>query len=92
MNGTLGDRLVWEDGDFQLSQCAFCRHKTSDATTCSAFPDGIPPTILDNAVSHAEPFEGDNGVRLEAVDIAPALFIEVTGLEWPEAARLDSDL
>ena len=28
MRSTIGERLLWRDGDFKLSQCAFCAHKT----------------------------------------------------------------
>jgi hypothetical protein len=33
--------------------------------TCRAFPDGIPPTIVDGTDSHAEPYDGDHGIQFE---------------------------
>ncbi len=85
MTSTLGDRMLWRDGDVRVSQCAFCRHKGRDQT-CSAFPAGIPAPILGNEVSHERPIEGDHGVRLEPTEIASDLFEHVTGLPWPASA------
>lgn len=30
---------------------------------CTAFPDGIPPVIWQDIVSHKKPYEGDNGIQ-----------------------------
>lgn len=35
------------------------------STRCKAFPQGIPIDILHGTVSHAEPYEGDNGIQYE---------------------------
>lgn len=85
MTSTLGERLMWRDGDVRVSQCAFCRHKAGDAT-CAAFPAGIPAGILRNEVSHAGHLEGDRGIRLDPIEIPESLFESVTGLAWPEHA------
>jgi hypothetical protein len=82
---TLGDRLVWRDGDLRMSQCAFCRHKSEDAT-CAAFPVEIPIAIRRNEISHADLIDGDHGIRLEPIEIAAGLFEQVTGLAWPARA------
>ena len=34
--------------------------------TCAAFPDGIPPAVLDNELDHRQPIDGDHGIRFEA--------------------------
>lgn len=82
MTSTLGQRLTWTDGDLRISQCALCRHKGRDAT-CSAFPGGVPAAVLRNEVSHADPIDGDSGVRLEPIEITAGLFEHITGLSWP---------
>lgn len=82
MTSTLGDRLTWTDGDLRISQCAVCRHKANDAT-CAAFPAGIPSAVLRNEISHADPIDGDHGIRLEPIEIAAGLFGHITGLAWP---------
>lgn len=52
-------------------KCAACRHVLAMGTldglgwTCKAFPDGIPPTIVDGIDDHAYPFTGDQGIRFE---------------------------
>lgn len=33
--------------------------------SCAAFPDGIPDSILGNAVDHREPVEGDNDLQFK---------------------------
>lgn len=47
-------------------QCAECEHHYG-ALTCYAFPDGIPEPILTGQFDHAEPFEGDHGIRFEPI-------------------------
>jgi hypothetical protein len=85
VTSTLGDRLVWTDGDLRMSQCVVCRHKSADAT-CSAFPDGIPGSVLRNEISHADPIEGDRGIRLEPIEITADLFEHIAGLAWPASS------
>lgn len=52
-------------------QCDDCRHYWG-AFRCAAFPDGIPPDIIINRVSHRRAWPGtpshptDNGIRFEA--------------------------
>ncbi len=36
-----------------------------------------------NEVSHADPFDGDGGIRLEPIEITAGLFEHITGLAWP---------
>ena len=68
-----------------MSQCAVCRHKAHGAT-CAAFPAGIPAAVLRNEVSHGDAIDGDQGIRLEPIEIAAGLFEQVTGLPWPTHA------
>jgi hypothetical protein len=89
---TLGDRLVWQDGEFLLSQCACCRHKVRGARACAAFPEGIPTAVLINQVSHAEPIEGDNGIRLDPVEVSRDSFERMTRLPWPAGSMAYSDV
>lgn len=57
------DRLSWERGQVQISQCADCQHKHLGSVTCDAFPDGIPKAILVGEHDHTERYPGDNGIR-----------------------------
>jgi type III secretion system (T3SS) SseB-like protein len=91
VTSTLGERLTWRDGDLRMSQCAVCRHKARDAT-CAAFPAGIPTAALLNEISHADAIDGDQGLRLEPIEIAASLFEHITGLSWPEHAVSHDDL
>lgn len=56
----------------RVSQCLKCVHrawnKRSRVPTCKAFPDMIPAEVLFNEADHRKPFEGDNGVRFEALE------------------------
>jgi hypothetical protein len=75
--GSVKFTIVGSPQDLTVSQCTFCAHRSSDATTCKAFPRGIPAKILMNEHDHALPFKGDNGirytpVRLEARGKVPA--------------------
>jgi hypothetical protein len=63
-------------------QCAFCRHFRGSEVVddpampkgwrvldqCPAFPDGIPPEVLDGRHNHRLPHPGDGGTRFEAAD------------------------
>src|SRR5437870_6700338 len=86
MTSTLGQRLVWRDGDVRVSQCGVCRHKHPGGPTCDAFPDAIPIVFLRNERSHAVPVDGDHGIGLEPIEIAADMFQHITGLVWPPDA------
>lgn len=59
-------RFGWSRVDHpQMSQCVFCRHKSTRGAVCTAFPSGIPGEILRNEHDHRQPFDGDNGIRFE---------------------------
>jgi hypothetical protein len=48
--------------------CIYCKHfrgAGARALVCDAFPDGIPQSIVESAVDHREPVEGDHGIRFE---------------------------
>jgi len=75
VTSTIGERLLWRDGDFTISQCVFCAHKSETGTTCAAFLEGIPSQILRNEVDHRRPFAGDRQTRFELAgdDVRPYL-------------------
>jgi hypothetical protein len=50
--------------------CAHCKH-FQKGFTCTAFPSGIPKSIVKAKVYHISPYRGDQGVRFEARDNAP---------------------
>ena len=78
-------------------QCLVCQHWVSpldredpDAQTdeptqvCAAFPleqGGIPDQIWTGQADHRQPFEGDNGIRFEALpgETFPELALESAG-------------
>ena len=64
--------IVGNPGDLKVSQCTFCAHRSPDATKCKAFPSGIPVKLLFNEHDHTLPYEGDNGVRYQAVELGVA--------------------
>lgn len=56
-------------------QCFSCKHyrgasMKTEPLTCKAFPDGsgIPDAILRARHDHAEPYDGDHGIRFEPKD------------------------
>lgn len=62
--------FTWTAGDYEISQCADCRHKRVGAT-CAAFPSGIPKAILLNEHDHRKPYPSaskptDNGIRFQS--------------------------
>lgn len=57
--------FTWQQGDFNISQCANCKNKRPGAATCNAFPQGIPSEILLNQHDHKESFPGDQGIRFD---------------------------
>jgi hypothetical protein len=67
MKSTIEERLLWRDGDFKLSQCAFCIHKTPSDATCAAFPTGIPLPILRNQMDHRNGYDGDRSIRFQPI-------------------------
>ncbi len=48
--------------------CTRFREAKGDLISCDAFPEGIPPGILDSVVDHRVPVEGDRGLQF---DLAP---------------------
>lgn len=79
MRSTIGERLLWRDGDFRISQCAFCAHKSPDDATCAAFPGGIPVPILRNQVDHRKAHYGDGRKRFELATGTEIAFLQATG-------------
>jgi hypothetical protein len=79
LKSTIGQRLLWRDGDFKLSQCAFCDHKSPSGATCAAFPDGIPLPILRNQVDHRKALYGDRKIRFQGVSTDHSAHLVATG-------------
>lgn len=51
-----------------LSQCAYCARADDSGAiplACTAFPSGIPDTILRNQVDHRKPVDGDQGFQFQ---------------------------
>ena len=61
-----------------ISQCVFCKHCAVNKVACSAFPQGIPNSIIQNLHDHREPFPGDGAMRFEKrPDIAQKLISQL---------------
>lgn len=58
-------KFTYQKSDNVISQCGLCKHK-KPGIVCDAYLDGIPPQLLDNEVSHKQPYPGDNGIKFEA--------------------------
>lgn len=79
MTSTIGERLLWRDGDFRISQCAFCAHKSPEDATCAAFPSGIPVAIIRNQVDHRRGHYGDGRIRFQLAGDSESAFLQATG-------------
>jgi|GEM_PF-4753786 len=49
------------------SMCFECIHANDGWGSCTAFPDGIPNSILLGDVDHRVPVEGDGGIQFVPV-------------------------
>lgn len=66
------DKFLFEaDEVVYLSSCVSCVHKILGASTCAAFPDGIPDEILEGKHAHKSAYRGDNGIQYEAIKDRP---------------------
>lgn len=62
------DKFRWKKGDIIMSSCILCKHNNvTTGDTCTAFPDGIPDTILSGEVDHKKPYKGDHGIQYEQI-------------------------
>lgn len=64
------------------SQCPTCIHYRLEQR-CTAFPDGIPLTIVEGTFDHAKPFPDDGGIRWEPTVAESDLPPELQGLPTP---------
>ena len=64
--------IVGNPSDLTVSQCTFCAHRSPDGTKCRAYPNGIPVEILFNEHDHFTPFQGDNGILYEPIQLGEA--------------------
>jgi len=51
--------------------CMYCKHLTETLEgrdACRAFPEGIPDEIYLKYYDHRKEFQGDKGIRFEAID------------------------
>jgi hypothetical protein len=51
-----------------MPQCILCRHFDKHSPSCTAYPDGVPRSILENQHDHRRALAGDHGVQFEAKD------------------------
>ena len=55
-----------------LPWCGLCRHvdrlNKSGVMRCSAFPDGIPDSIMSAEIAHFDHLPGDHGVMFDLED------------------------
>jgi hypothetical protein len=79
VTSTIGERLLWREGHFKLSQCVFCVHKSESGARCAAFPDGIPLAILRNQADHRKPLYGDRKIRFELAGTEDGHYLAATG-------------
>jgi hypothetical protein len=57
-----------------VSICGLCKHKTKQASTCTAYPKQIPLKFLQGKAKHTKPETGDNGIQFEqSPDVDPKL-------------------
>ena len=56
----IGDALI----DMSV-QCLDCKHLNNNMTTCKAFKNGIPSTIITGGHDHTKSFDNDNGIHFE---------------------------
>jgi len=61
--------IVGNASDLTVSQCTFCAHRSPDGSKCRAYPNGIPVEILFNEHDHFTPFQGDNGILYEPIQL-----------------------
>lgn len=75
--------------------CLGCRHFDRTAPGpgfgCTAFPSGIPDAIIESQFDHREPFDGDDGIRFEPVDVEAADYAEDVFNPAPEAPYFEDD-
>ncbi|MGD8441011.1 MAG: hypothetical protein PVG53_10775 [Holophagae bacterium] len=83
MNRTLDGDIQYSNGDLEISQCVWCRHRSSNGRRCRAYPDGIPDAILRNRHDHRLPYEGDSGLRFEP---------EIVEIEFVDVAEPNEDI
>jgi hypothetical protein len=66
----------FHEGEIGISQCVWCRHRSADGRTCSAFPDGIPEAIASNRHDHRHAYDGDGGLTFEP-EVVEIEFVDV---------------
>ena len=89
MNRTLSGDVHYSDGEFGISQCVWCRHRSSGGRCCRAFPNGIPEEILKDRHDHREAYVGDSGVRFQP-EVVEIEFVDVDS--EPDFVALSADL
>ena len=56
--------------------CYSCVHAWATVESCEAFPNGIPPDVLDWSVDHRKAIDGDHGIVFEQDTSEPPFDIE----------------